>query len=54
MVSSILSNVYLDRLDKYVEQVMLPRHNQAKVRRRNRAYTRKPEEAARLESRGIT
>jgi retron-type reverse transcriptase len=32
MVSSILSNVYLDRMDKYVEQVMLPRHNEAKVR----------------------
>lgn len=38
IVSPILANIYLDRLDKFVEQVLLPRYNQGKQRRDNPAY----------------
>jgi group II intron reverse transcriptase/maturase len=40
VVSPILSNIYLDRLDKYVEQVLLPAHNHGKARRNNAEYMR--------------
>jgi group II intron reverse transcriptase/maturase len=36
--SPILSNIYLDRLDQFVERELLPRYNQGKRRRRNPAY----------------
>ncbi len=39
VVSPILSNIYLDKLDKYVEEVLLPAYNRGAVRRRNPAYT---------------
>jgi hypothetical protein len=42
----------LDRLDQYVEQMLLPRYTTGKVRRHHRAYMRQQAEAARLESRG--
>ena len=35
VVSPILSNIYLDRLDKYVETVLIPAHTQGTARRRN-------------------
>ena len=38
IVSPILSNVYLDRLDKYVEEVLIPTYTRGKQRRRNRQY----------------
>ena len=34
----MLSNIYLDRLDQYVEQRLLPEFNLGRRRRRNRAY----------------
>ena len=40
IVSPILANVYLDRLDKYVENVLIPAHTRGTVRRYNLAYTR--------------
>lgn len=39
VVSPVLSNVYLDRLDKFVEQTLLPKYNRGKSRRANPAYT---------------
>ena len=33
-----MSNIYLDRLDQYVEQRLLPEYNFGRRRRRNRAY----------------
>jgi hypothetical protein len=33
-----LSNIYLDRLDTFVEQTLLPEYNRGDRRRRNRAY----------------
>jgi Type II intron maturase/Reverse transcriptase (RNA-dependent DNA polymerase) len=38
VASPILSNIYLDRLDAFVEQSLLPVYNRGDRRRRNRAY----------------
>ena len=40
IVSPILANIYLDRLDKYVENVLIPEHTRGTDRRPNREYTR--------------
>ena len=40
IVSPILSNIYLDRLDKFVENVLIPAHTRGTDRRPNREYTR--------------
>jgi group II intron reverse transcriptase/maturase len=59
VASPILSNIYLDRLDQYVEQVLFPEYNRGATRKPNKAYRRlrqgveknrhsHPEEAARL------
>jgi group II intron reverse transcriptase/maturase len=38
IVSPILSNLYLDKLDKYVEHELLPAYTRGDERRKNRAY----------------
>ena len=38
IVSPILANIYLDRLDKYVETVLIPAHTRGTRRRRNPAW----------------
>jgi group II intron reverse transcriptase/maturase len=38
VASPVLSNIYLDRFDQYVEQRLLPEYNLGDRRRRNRAY----------------
>jgi AI2M/AI1M-like, HNH endonuclease/Reverse transcriptase (RNA-dependent DNA polymerase)/Type II intron maturase len=38
VASPVLSNIYLDRLDQYVEQRLLPEYNRGRRRRPNRAY----------------
>jgi group II intron reverse transcriptase/maturase len=38
VVSPILSNVYLDRLDKFVEQALIPTYNRGNERKTNPAY----------------
>lgn len=38
IVSPILSNIYLDKLDKFVEQTLLPEFNRGELRRHNQAY----------------
>ena len=40
VVSPILANIYLDRLDKHVETVLIPAHTRGKARRRNPAWRR--------------
>src|SRR6266542_1639026 len=40
VVSPILSNVYLDRLDKFVEQVLIPQYTQGRHRKTNPEYRR--------------
>jgi hypothetical protein len=38
IASPVLSNIYLDRFDQYVEQRLLPEHNHGQRRRANPAY----------------
>jgi hypothetical protein len=38
MVSPILSSIYLDRLDKFVETVLIPEYTRGRLRRRNLEY----------------
>ncbi|MGW4792208.1 reverse transcriptase domain-containing protein [Nonomuraea sp. NPDC004297] len=40
VISPILSNIYLDRLDKYIESVILPAHNRGDRRRFHLPYMR--------------
>lgn len=40
IASPVLSSVYLDRLDRFVEQELIPEYTRGERRRRNRAYTR--------------
>jgi len=40
VVSPILANIYLDRLDQFVETVLLPAYNRGTKRRMNPAYNR--------------
>ena len=40
VVSPILANIYLDRLDKFVENLLIPAHTRGTARRRNPAYIR--------------
>ncbi len=40
VVSPILSNIYLDKLDKFVEQVLIPQYTQGSHRRNNPEYRR--------------
>jgi group II intron reverse transcriptase/maturase len=52
VVSPILSNIYLDRLDKYIEVNLLPAHNQGRRRRPYRPYMRLHRQITELEKRG--
>ena len=38
MVSPILANIYLDRLDKFVENVLIPAHTRGTRRQHNAVY----------------
>jgi group II intron reverse transcriptase/maturase len=38
IISPILSNIYLDKLDKYVTEVLIPKHTRGIERRRNKEY----------------
>jgi hypothetical protein len=38
IISPILANIYLDRLDKFVENTLLPAYSRGEVRRWNKAY----------------
>ena len=48
VVSPILANVYLDRLDRFVEGVLLPDYNRGRQRRRNPEYRSTNERMIRL------
>ena len=50
--SPILSNIYLDKLDKFVETVLLPRYNREKRRAKNPAYQKIENAIARAKRRG--
>jgi len=40
IVSPILSNIYMDRLDRYVQETLIPEYTQGKVRKRHPEYKR--------------
>lgn len=50
--SPILSNIYLDRLDRFVEEQLLPEYNQGGPRRRNPAYQASKSEIEKAGRRG--
>jgi group II intron reverse transcriptase/maturase len=50
--SPILSNIYLDKLDKFVETELLPKYNQEKRRAKNPAYQKIDNAIARAKRRG--
>ena len=52
VVSPVLSNIYLDRLDKFIEQTLLPAHNRGERRTPYRPYMRLWQRAYRLEQKG--
>lgn len=52
VVSPILSNIYLDRLDTFVEHDLLPDFNRGAVRRHNQAYRNLQRMAARRKKAG--
>ncbi|WP_019030663.1 reverse transcriptase/maturase family protein, partial [Salinispora arenicola] len=52
VVSPILSNIYLHRLDTFVENVLIPEYTRGERRAKNRAYCRVQDAAARARVRG--
>ncbi len=52
VISPLLANIYLDRLDKFVETMLLPAHNRGTKRRLNLAYKRKKRMAQYYRSKG--
>jgi Type II intron maturase/AI2M/AI1M-like, HNH endonuclease/Reverse transcriptase (RNA-dependent DNA polymerase) len=52
VVSPILSNIYLDRLDKFVETTLIPEHTRGVLRKHNLEYVRVVRAAARAYRRG--
>ena len=52
IISPILSNIYLDRLDQWGEQTLLPEHNLGRRRQANPAYTALQHKAYRLRAEG--
>src|SRR6266545_1754327 len=52
VVSPILSNIYLDRLDKFVETTLIPEHTRGVLRKQNLEYVRTARAVARAYQRG--
>jgi group II intron reverse transcriptase/maturase len=52
VLSPLLSNIYLDKLDRYVEEVLLPAYNRGDRRRINPAYSRLQGAAKDVKKRG--
>jgi group II intron reverse transcriptase/maturase len=47
VVSPLLANIYLDKLDKYIEQELIPEYTKGKGRGRNREYANLLQQASR-------
>src|SRR5437763_16744092 len=54
VVSPLLANIYLDKLDKYVEQQLIPAHTRGERRKDNAAYKSIKQKAARARKAGKT
>jgi group II intron reverse transcriptase/maturase len=53
VISPILSNIYLDRLDKFVEQELIPRYTRGESRRSNPERSRLISRRRRLKAKGL-
>ncbi len=54
IISPMLSNIYLDKLDKFVENTLIPSHTNGRKREHNREYYTLLQRAYRLRKRGET
>ena len=52
VASPILSNIYLHKLDQFVETVLIPQHTKGKVRRHNPSYKKLKDRLAYARKRG--
>jgi group II intron reverse transcriptase/maturase len=52
VISPLLANIYLDRLDRYVEMTLIPEHTRGDVKRRTGEYSRLSAQIRRLKVRG--
>lgn len=52
IVSPLLANIYLDKLDEFVEQTLIPEFTRGTTRRKNRAYENLTEKIRRLKKKG--
>ena len=52
VASPVMSNIYLHRLDHFVETVLIPEYTRGKLRARNPAYRKVEQEIARGRRRG--
>jgi group II intron reverse transcriptase/maturase len=52
VISPLLSNIYLDRLDKFVAQTLVPEHTKGKKRKSNPEYMRLWKKIDRLQKKG--
>ena len=52
VASPVLSNIYLDRLDKFVETALIPEYTRGKLRRHNREYQKVQYALAQARKRG--
>jgi group II intron reverse transcriptase/maturase len=52
IISPILSNLYLDRLDRYVKQTLIPEHTRGTTRAKNSEYKRLQQRAWKLKKHG--
>lgn len=52
IVSPVLANIYLNKLDRFVEQTLMPEHNYGKLRKRNLEYRRLVMKAYELRKQG--
>jgi group II intron reverse transcriptase/maturase len=53
IISPILSNIYLNELDNYVESILIPRHTRGKERKRSPEYVGIIQRMTRLKKRGL-
>lgn len=52
VISPILSNILLDKLDKYVEKILIPKYSKGQVRRGNKTYSNLASRSAKARKRG--
>src|SRR5437016_13368578 len=51
--SPILSNIYMDRLDKFVEETLIPAYTRGEIREENLAYKWKAKQVSYYRAQGI-